>query len=168
MQKIQRRKEYFLIHKLGAWDTDLAIIQNFFPDGDVQKEPLVSKIEAKSFLIAEAGLSMKNLGRLKEANTAFAIEGARKTGRQDIEAESLIELARIRIEQGKYPEAESVINQALRICQRCGYRLYEANCYNVLSQIYLKTTRSKEAKGYQTKAHVIAQETGYSFMGVKR
>ncbi|MBU1614909.1 tetratricopeptide repeat protein [bacterium] len=324
-QKVERREEGFLIWKLGAWETNLSLVQNFFPNGDFQKEPLVPKIGDKSYLIIEAGISMISLGRLKEAeglckrvieilisqrdwknaslvyqnlallqiltgnlleakksseeatrlsrkardvreecysttylaytlfllgemdkasdefkkagelerkndpskrylysrrgiqyadlllaqgkiqkaldvtqenlrrckdqnwidainlchrslasiyrhledfqkaeaNAMAAIEGARKTGVQDIEAESLIELARIRLDQGQYPEAESILNQALRICQRCGYRLYEIDAELILARLYLAQNNTSQAKSFAQSASSKATRMHY-------
>jgi len=42
-KKVLRSEERFLAYKLGAWKTDLNLIQNFFPDGDLQKEPLAQR-----------------------------------------------------------------------------------------------------------------------------
>ncbi|MFH1564062.1 MAG: tetratricopeptide repeat protein [Nitrospirota bacterium] len=325
IEKVQRGDEGFLVKKLGAWETDLSLIQNFFSCGDFQKEPLVTEIGDKSYLLNGAGFSMRMLGRLKEAeglykkgikidisqedwknasvgyrnlaglqirtgnltqakegsseairlskkagnvgdectSTAFlaytlflsgdmakagiefekastfqrkvgpparflysrigiwysdfllsqgkiqealdvtnenlricernnwidiinlchrslasifrhlkdfkeaeenataALEGARKTGRQDIEAESLIELARIKLEQGQYLEAESTINQALRICQRSGYRLYESDAEVVLARAYLGLGEIDKAKDFANSAYTKAKGMGY-------
>ncbi|MBU1614911.1 tetratricopeptide repeat protein, partial [bacterium] len=326
-QKVQRGEEGFLIYKLGAWGTNLSLVQNFFQDEDLQKEPLVSRIEGgyKSCLINEAGLSMNSLGRLKEAeglykrtielaisqrdwmnasmgyqnlaglqirtgsllqakrssekanrlsrkaenvvyeyastaylaytlfllgemdkagiefekadelekkantskrhrysgrgiryadfllaqgkiqsaldvtnenlrickeynlidyinlchrslasiyrhlkdfkeaeaNAAVALEGAKKTGRQDIIAESLIELARIKTEQGQYPEAESALNQALRICQRCGFKLYEIDAELILAKTYLAQNDLDQAKSFAQSASSKAKGMSY-------
>ncbi len=333
--KIQRREEYFkreyeyfLSLKLGAWDANLTFIQNFFPDGDFQKEPLVSGIEERFWLINAAGASLDCLGRLKEAeglykkaldlyifqgdwrnasvscgnlanlqrqtgnlreakktsseaiqlsrkakdvtceydsttyfaytlfllgdidtasiefekagelqrrrdpsteylcsgrgifyadyllaqrkiygirgalavskenlricernnwiddidlchcslasiyrhlkkfksaeaNVEAAISGAKKTRRQDLEAKSLIELARIKIGQGLYSEAESEINEGLRICQRCGFKLYEPDAEVVLAKVYLAQGEIAKAKEFAQSAYNKAKQMSY-------
>jgi len=102
-----------------------------------------------------------------EANANLATEGARKTGRQDIEAEALIELSRIIIEQGQYPEAESVINQALRICQRCGYWLYEIDAELILVKLYLAQGNIEKAKTLAQSAYDKAKDMGYHLAKVE-
>ncbi len=57
----------FILTKLGAWQTDLAIMQEFFPDQDIKREPQVSKASEKGFICNEVGLCLMNLGRLAEA-----------------------------------------------------------------------------------------------------
>jgi hypothetical protein len=64
-EKIYRREERFIIHKLGAWETALSVVRNFFPDEDLSKMPKVSKKDVQSWLLNEAGLALKNIGRPK-------------------------------------------------------------------------------------------------------
>jgi len=65
--KIHRRNEHFIIYKLGAWETDLSLIRNFFPNGEFAQLSLVSKKSDQSWLLSSAGLSLLNTGRPKEA-----------------------------------------------------------------------------------------------------
>ncbi len=327
-QKILRGDQRFLVSNLGVWETNLNVIRNFFPKGDFRKDPFVSKIKEKSYLINEAGLSMMGIGRLEEAewlykksirldisqrdwafastsyinlvslqiltgnlleakknskmaiqlsrkgkninyehhstirfaytlfllgdlnkasiefkrvnkfqkkadqtnplakyicsigqvrfadfllrqglvdkafdvikenlriceehkwidliclcysllaslfchqkkfkeaeeNITIAIEGARKTGRQDMEVVSLIVLARIKFKQGRHQEADSIINQALRICQRCGYKLHESEAKIVLAKIYLALEDIDMAKKLANSAYKKASEMHY-------
>ncbi len=70
-EKIKRREEYFITQKLGAWETDLSIVRNFFSEGNLSQMPLVSEKTAQSFLLNEAGLALLNTGRPKEAEEPF-------------------------------------------------------------------------------------------------
>ncbi len=70
-EKIHRREEYFITHKLGAWETDLSIVRNFFPEGDLSQMPLVNKKATQSFLLSVAGLTLLATGRPKEAEKPF-------------------------------------------------------------------------------------------------
>jgi len=70
-EKINRGNEFFITDKLGAWETDLSLIKTFFPEGDLSQMPLVSKRDWQSWLPNEAGLSLKNIGRPKEAEEPF-------------------------------------------------------------------------------------------------
>jgi len=65
--KIQRKEEGFLIYKLGAWETDLQLIKNFFPNGSLGQLPLVTNKNIQSWLINEAGISLIYTGRPQEA-----------------------------------------------------------------------------------------------------
>ncbi len=66
-EKIWRWNEKYIVHKLGAWETALSLLKNFFPEGDFSKIPLVDRKEDQSFLLNEAGLALLSTGRPKEA-----------------------------------------------------------------------------------------------------
>jgi tetratricopeptide (TPR) repeat protein len=61
------REKYFITHNLGAWNTNLSLISNFFPVGGFSKLPLVSDEGSQSLLLNEAGLGLMVTGRPKEA-----------------------------------------------------------------------------------------------------
>jgi len=65
--EIYRRGEFFIYHKLGAWEVNLSLARTFFPEGDLSKMPRVSNKSIKSWLLNEAGLALLNMGRPKEA-----------------------------------------------------------------------------------------------------
>jgi tetratricopeptide (TPR) repeat protein len=70
-EKIHRKDEHFMYHKLGAWETNLSLVKNFFPEGDLSQMPLVSKKSAQSWHLNEAGLALLHIGRPKEAEEPF-------------------------------------------------------------------------------------------------
>jgi tetratricopeptide (TPR) repeat protein len=63
-ERIEQKTSYVLSHKLAAWETNLAIIQEFFPQGDTSQ---VSKPSDKAFILNEIALCLMSLGRLREA-----------------------------------------------------------------------------------------------------
>jgi len=66
-EKINRWDEYFIAHKLGAWETNLSLVKNFFPKGDLSQLPMVSDKSVQSWLLNAAGLTFLYTGRPKEA-----------------------------------------------------------------------------------------------------
>jgi tetratricopeptide (TPR) repeat protein len=66
-EKIYRGDEFFIYHKLGAWEINLSLARTFFPEGDFSQMPLVSKKSIQSWLLNEAGLALLSTGRPKEA-----------------------------------------------------------------------------------------------------
>jgi tetratricopeptide (TPR) repeat protein len=66
-EKIHKREEHLIVHKLGAWEIDLSLVRTFFPKGDFSQMPLVSKKSDPSWLINEVGWGLLNTGRLIEA-----------------------------------------------------------------------------------------------------
>jgi tetratricopeptide (TPR) repeat protein len=75
-EHINRGNESYIVHKLGAWETELEIMQEFFPGGDLAKDPLVSAIRSKGWILNEVGLCLKNIGR------GNLVEGFYERGRE--------------------------------------------------------------------------------------
>ena len=71
-ERIQQTSNFVLTQKLGACETDLALMREFFPTGDTTQEPQVSNPRAKSFILNQVGLCQMDLGRLSEAVQFFA------------------------------------------------------------------------------------------------
>jgi tetratricopeptide (TPR) repeat protein len=53
--------------QLGAYETYLTLMTEFFPKGDLNGEPSVSDVNDKRFIINAVGTSLMNLGRLRAA-----------------------------------------------------------------------------------------------------
>jgi len=70
-EKIFRHEENLIVHKLGAWETALSLVKNFFPKGDLSQMPLVTKKSAQSWLLNTAGLTLLCTGRPKKAEGPF-------------------------------------------------------------------------------------------------
>ncbi len=65
--RIYQGSRYVLPNELGAWETDLALMLEFFPTSDTSQEPQMSDPKDKSLILNEAGLCLMSLGRLGEA-----------------------------------------------------------------------------------------------------
>jgi tetratricopeptide (TPR) repeat protein len=66
-ERIYQKTSFVLIYKLGAYETNLAIMQEFFPQGDTSQEPQVSNPNDKSFVLGVIALCLMSFGRLREA-----------------------------------------------------------------------------------------------------
>ncbi|MCB8925689.1 MAG: serine protease [Ardenticatenaceae bacterium] len=66
-ERIRQENRYYEIHVLGAYETSLNIMLQFFPNGDTGQEPQVSKASDKSWILNAVGLRLMNLGRLATA-----------------------------------------------------------------------------------------------------
>ncbi|MGV8174557.1 MAG: hypothetical protein ACP5OU_02515 [Methanothrix sp.] len=60
--RIDRGSESYMTHKLGAWETELEIMREFFPGGGTSQEPLVSSLRDKSWILNEVGRCLHNTG----------------------------------------------------------------------------------------------------------
>ncbi|MGD9100898.1 MAG: serine protease, partial [Anaerolineae bacterium] len=116
-----------LVNQLGAWETALALMQEFFPDGDIssENEPQVSDLGAKSWILNEVGLCLMNLGRLGEAVTFYerAVAGYLDMENLDMEnwsAASIIyrNLAGLHAYLGALAASADAARQALALARR--------------------------------------------------
>jgi tetratricopeptide (TPR) repeat protein len=62
-EHIRRGGENYIVHKLCAWDTELEIMKEFFPEGDIFHDPLVSSPSHKGWILNEVGLCLDCMGR---------------------------------------------------------------------------------------------------------
>jgi tetratricopeptide (TPR) repeat protein len=134
-KKVNQENRNVLLHQLGAYETMLGLLVEFFPLGDLTKNPSVSLPESKRFLLNRVGFCLMNLGRLSDAvpffernvkdnieaqdwdnasagyqnlTSLYAFLGTLETGAES--ARQALELAR-RAENKKY-EYVSLANQA--------------------------------------------------------
>lgn len=54
--------EYYIMHQLGAWETMLEIIRDFFPEEDIFKEPIDSILHAKGRILSTLGICLDSIG----------------------------------------------------------------------------------------------------------
>jgi len=111
--KIQRGEEYHLIHKLSSWETNIRIVQNFFPSRDMTKLPLLTDRCDQSYLLGEAGLSSAYTGRALLAEKCFGVMIEMDVEDGDLKESSIAyhNLSEVQIRIGKLSEA---INSAIK------------------------------------------------------
>jgi tetratricopeptide (TPR) repeat protein len=68
---INQEKRYTLKAVLGAYDTALITLKEFFPIGDTAQEPLVNSPASKYHILIEVGFSLMGLGKLSEAQSFY-------------------------------------------------------------------------------------------------
>lgn len=78
-----------------------------------------------------------------------------------------IELAKIRVDQGLYQEAEFAVSNAVRICQRCSYRFYGPDAEVVLAKVYLAQGNKEKAKQFAQSAYNKAAQMSYHWSKVE-
>lgn len=71
MQHLYDAKRRVISHQLGAYETALMTLLDFFPDRDSCQDPQVSDPLAKRFILNGVGFCLMNLGRLREAVPFF-------------------------------------------------------------------------------------------------
>jgi tetratricopeptide (TPR) repeat protein len=68
---ICQRTAWVLERQLGASETELEILSEFFPNSDFSQKPLLSKPRDRNIVIRDVGHQMKNLGHLCEATPFY-------------------------------------------------------------------------------------------------
>jgi len=120
VERIQLRESFVLTQKLGAWETDVALMQEFFSGGDATQEPQVSDPAAKSFILNEAGLCLTSLGRLGEAVPFYERGNAIALGVEDWRNASRIygNLAELHAHLGALVASAEAAREALSLARR--------------------------------------------------
>lgn len=133
-EKIYRGNEDFITQKLGAWETALSIVKNFFPESDLSQMPLVSKKNDQGWLINEAGLALLNTGRPQEAEKTFltGIKVAVQDNNEIIASASHQNLSELQFRTGELETGRISAEKALAAAEKA-----ESDKYIVNSKAYL-------------------------------
>jgi tetratricopeptide (TPR) repeat protein len=68
---IHRLDQAVITRQLGAYEMDLFIMQDFFQNGNMEKEPMVSDQGGKGYILNETGLCLMSMGQLRNAIVFF-------------------------------------------------------------------------------------------------
>jgi tetratricopeptide (TPR) repeat protein len=109
-----------LVNQLGAWETALSLMYEFFHDGDTSEEPQVSDPGAKRWILNEVGLCLMSLGHLREAVPFYERGNAMNAELEDWRNASIgyRNLAELHISLGELGAAAEAADQALALAQR--------------------------------------------------
>ncbi|NUN66715.1 trypsin-like peptidase domain-containing protein (plasmid) [Pseudanabaena biceps] len=70
-ERILQKRKFVLLSDLHAYETNLAILRDFFPQGDTSQDPRVSRLTTKAFILNTSARSLMSLGCLTEAHTLY-------------------------------------------------------------------------------------------------
>lgn len=121
LEQIEQNERYFLTENLGADETVLSLLLDFFPNKNISEEPLVRTPSSKSGILNEVGLCLLKLGRL-----SFEVENLYKRSLEiDLNyrdfSNAIIKyenLAEFYIYQGQLRSSKKVISEALALSLR--------------------------------------------------
>ena len=135
-ERIHRRSEGYLVHKLGAWETELEIMREFFPGGDAIQEPLVSSPGDKSWILNEVGISLDSTGRGNLADPFYERSLALYLESGDWGYASAIyqNLSDLYLSRGDMARSLQVAGKALDLARRAGGKNYEL--YSLIHQAW--------------------------------
>jgi tetratricopeptide (TPR) repeat protein len=99
IDNISHESHRLLMWKLGAYETALSLTKEFFPDEDLDSEPMLSDPAPKYMILNKAGLCLMALGELKKSRSlyqrALKVASSNQVWRNSaITAENLSELSR--------------------------------------------------------------------------
>jgi tetratricopeptide (TPR) repeat protein len=147
-EKIYRMEEYFIYHKLGAWETNLSLVKTFFPEGDLSQMPLVSKKNDQSWLLNEAGLTLLATGRPKEAEELFltTVQGYIEDKEGGKASTGYNNLADLQFRTGELESGLESARKALDTAEKAKTDLYIVNSKAFLAWILHLLGKGKEAE----------------------
>jgi tetratricopeptide (TPR) repeat protein len=124
---IHRRTEYYITKKLGAWETQLEIMKEFFPGGDTSREPLASSSGGKAWILNSVGLCLAQTGRgnladrFSERSLAIDLESGDWTNA----SMGYQNLSYLHYYRGDLARSLQAAGQALDLARRAGNKNYE-------------------------------------------
>ena len=170
-EKIMLRDEFFLTKKLGAWETDLSLLRNFFPNGEFSQLPLVSKKSDQSWLLNSAGLSLLNTGRSKEAEKPFFTAVSMAIVSKDWRASAGYQnLADLQFRIGEIKKGLESAKRSLEMAEKASSNEFIISSKAYLAHILYLLGKSEEAEKWFKEADELSRETtgdrDYSITGV--
>lgn len=147
-EKIHRKEEYFIIHKLGAWETSLSLVKVFFPKEDLSKMPIVSKKSDQSWLLNSAGLVLLATGKPKEAEEPFLTGVQMYIGAKNWKNTSACyqNLADLQFRIGELEKGLESTKKALEMAEKAGIDKYSCNSKAYLAWMLHLLGKDKEAE----------------------
>ncbi len=157
-----------LVSQLGAWETALVVMQEFFPNGDTSQEPQVSKPSDKSWILNEVGLCLMSLGRLSEAVSFYERGNAMDADLQDWHNASIgyQNLASLHAYLGQLAASAADAEQSLALARRAEDK--EDECSSLVLQALVLHLRGDivDAREAFAQAEALDQEV-YSSAGIR-
>jgi len=128
-----------LVNQLGAWETALALMSEFFPDGGTaagENEPQVSDPRAKSWILNEVGMCLMSLGRLGEAAPFYERKTAMQLEMKDWRNASTgyQNLAGLHAHLGALAASADAARQSLALARRAEHKFGE--CQSMAHQAW--------------------------------
>jgi tetratricopeptide (TPR) repeat protein len=115
---IDQDKNYVLTLQLGAYDTRLKLLSEFFPDGDMLKSPCGNHLE-QYFVLKEIGFCLMALGQLEEARSFFerGIRVAEEMSDTNRLVHAYRDLSSVYVYLGELAQAANIIRKAANFNQ---------------------------------------------------
>jgi tetratricopeptide (TPR) repeat protein len=143
-------ERWLITRELGAYDMALSVILEFFPKGQIRREPTVQDPTSRRWILNEAGICLQLLGQLREAVSAIRRSMAIAEQMQDwhsaaVSCQNLVEL---NLSLGALSAASQAVRQAFRLAELAGDKedeLVAQTLLGGLSHLRGRSGRAREA-----------------------
>jgi tetratricopeptide (TPR) repeat protein len=145
--RVRRQNENFVIHKLGAFGSQLATIANFFDQPWLH--PIVSLQESnKGWLLGEAGFCLRALGRLAEAAEPMkaSLDAYIAQNQLAFAARLASNLSELYLTLGDLPQAPAYAEQSVELADRSGDTFWRMASRTALADALHQAGRLAEAE----------------------
>ena len=132
-ERIYQGDRKVIIHVLGAYETNLSVMQSFFPNGDISQEPQVSDSYSQNWILNTIGFCLMNLGCMSEAPQFYERSNAIALSREDWHNASVgyRNLAQLYAQLGKLNSSAEATREALKLSRRANNRRYECDSLSI-------------------------------------
>ncbi len=119
-ERIRQGNRFVDVHQLGAYETSLALMLEFCPDGDTSQALQVSDSKRKSWILNAIGLRLMSLGRLGAAVTFYERGNAMDAELEDWQNASIgyQNLAGLHAHLGALAASADAAREALALARR--------------------------------------------------
>ena len=174
-ERISQRNHFVIVHQLGAYETALALMLEFFPNGDTSQDPQVSDPQAKSWILGAVGFRLKNLGRLGESVPFHERANAMDAQLQDWHNASIDyqNLADLYVSLGELAKSAQAAQHAFDLARRaenkqdeCGSLYWQAWVVHLRGDLELASEPFQKAGALNREVYPQQMQYLHSLMGV--
>jgi tetratricopeptide (TPR) repeat protein len=150
-EHLYRGDRGMLAREMGAYDLALAMINEFFPNGELRREPLLQDAVSQRWVLNEAGTCLQLLGRLSEA--ASVIQRAKVIAQQMKEWHnagiSCQNLAELQFYLGALSAVSQTVREAFRFARHAGDKEDELVAHTISGALsYLRGSLEKAGQAF--------------------
>jgi tetratricopeptide (TPR) repeat protein len=156
-ERIDQKTSYVLSQKIGAYETKLALMQEFFPQGDTSQE---SQVRYKAFVLNAIALCLMCLGRLREALPFYKRSNQFSIAEFDWSEASMDyqNLAGLYAYLGDLAESAESAREAIALSDRTENKIYRCNSLAYLAYTaFLRGDGTMAGESFQ-QAEVLERE----------
>jgi tetratricopeptide (TPR) repeat protein len=173
--RISQGNKFVILHHLGAYETAIDILLEFFIEKDLSNEPSVSDEHGKSVILGWIGMVHQNISHFSDAITINKQSARLLESQQDWLNSSIVyrNLAELYASLGALKESAAAARQALDLARRVEHKdkekrsiILEAWAYHLLGDMKLASKKFSEAedieKNIDPSAQYLTRNSGVS------